>query len=801
MALRDPLSRDPASSLWETYRPPAGVADELLRADGSVRDVWQPFISYLATQSPDALSARFARGDQYLRDEGVYFRQYTGSGSTERAWPLSHIPVMIASSDWAELASGLAQRADLLEKVMADLYGPGDLVTDGYLPAELVAQNPEWLRPMVGAVPRSGHHLHFLAFEVGRSPDGNWIVLGDRTQAPSGAGFALENRMATSRVFHEFYPAANAVRLAGFFRSFRDALYGLCDGDRGQVAILTPGQHTDTFFEHAYIARYLGFLLLEGDDLRVENDRLVVRTIDGPEPVSVVWRRLDSRFADPLEMDDTSALGTPGMTSALRSGAATMVNGLGSGVLEARALMAFLPSISRRLTGERLTLPNIATWWCGQKAERTYVGENLDRMIIGPAFSTRLPFDADGSTAIGGRFRGHAQRSLRSWLEREGHGLVGQEAVTLSTTPAMIGGELAPRPMILRVFAARTPDGWKVMPGGYARVGRSEDPAALAMQHGGSVADVWVIGDTPDRTVTLTDAEPGGRPLRRMPGQLPSRAADNLYWLGRYVERADFAVRTLRAHHLRLADSGDTADPLVEHLAKFLARYGHDAASPIPVSLVETFDLARGCAGRIRDRFSTDGWNALDEVARSARLAARTAVPGDDTVRAMSDLLRKLAGFSGLVQDNMYRFNGWRFLTLGRANERAWQIADLLATYVDGEALIGSYDVALEVADSVMSHRRRYPVDTNRDTLVDLLVLDRDNPRSIVFQVDRMRTEEERLVQADAGSRTDVVGRLILQLQTELVVAEPTELSSERLLEVRRTVATISDALTERYLS
>lgn len=801
MALNVPRPPDPAQGWPQRYRPPDGVADELLRRDGRVRDVWQPFISYLAALSPKDLETRFAQGDQYLRDEGVYYRQYTGSGSTERAWPLSHIPVMISSADWTELATGLAQRADLLEQVVADLYGPGKLVSDGYLPAELVAQNPEWLRPMVGAAPRSGHHLHFLAFEVGRSPDGNWIVLGDRTQAPSGAGFALENRMATSRVFHDFYPSANAERLAGFFRSFRDALNGLRDSDQGQVAILTPGQHTDTFFEHAYIARYLGFLLLEGDDLRVEGDRLVVRTIDGPEPVSVLWRRLDSRFADPLDLDETSALGTPGMAAALRGGAATMVNGLGSGVLEARALMAFLPRICRRLLDEPLLLPNIATWWCGQKAERAYVEAHLDRMIVGPAFSTGLPFDADGATAFGGRFRGHAREALRGWLERDGRGLVAQEAVTLSTTPAMVGGELAPRPMVLRVFAARTPDGWKVMPGGYARVGRAESPTALAMQHGGSVADVWVIGDEPDTTLTLADRQAGGHVVRRVPGKLPSRAADNLYWLGRYVERADFAVRTLRAHHLRLADSGLTPDPLVRHLAGFIARYGHDASAPIPVSLVETFDLARGCAARVRDRFSTDGWNALDEVVRFVRRAARKAVPGESAVGTMSELLHKLAGFSGLVQDNMYRFNGWRFLMLGQATERAWQIADLLGTFARSDTPPGGFDVALEIGDSVLSHRRRYNVDTNRDTVVDLLVLDRDNPRSVAFQVDKMCTEEARLVQTDAGSRPEGVGRLILQLQTELAVAEPRELTTERMLAIRKRIVAISDALTEQYLS
>ena len=334
----------------DQYLPPKGVADELLRPDGTLRPVWQPMINHLAGRNPDQVNQDFARGDLYLQDAGVYYRQYTGDESAVRDWPLSHIPVIIGETEWNKLASGIAQRAELLERTMADLYGPATLVRRGILPPQLVARNPEWLRPMVGVKPRSEHYLHFLAFEIGRSPDGSWLVLGDRTQAPSGSGFALENRMATLRVFNDLYQETNVHRLAAFFRTFRDRLTQLRGPEQGQVAILTPGQNTDTYFEHAYIARYLGFLLLESEDLVSVDGKLMVRTISGLEPVSVLWRRLDSRFADPLELDESSALGTPGMVGTLRSGAVTMLNCLGSGVLEARALMAFMPRISEALT-------------------------------------------------------------------------------------------------------------------------------------------------------------------------------------------------------------------------------------------------------------------------------------------------------------------------------------------------------------------------------------------------------------------------------------------------------------------
>ncbi len=789
-----------ATGLLADYRPLPGVADELMQADGSLRPVWLPLVDLLSRSTPAQIGHRFLRGDQYLHDAGVYFRAHTESGSTMRAWPLSHVPVVIGAAEWRTLSEGIVQRAELLEQVIADLYGPGELVRRNLLPAHLIARSPEWLRPIVGTRPRSGHFLHFLAFEVGRSPDGTWFVLGDRTQAPSGAGFALENRVATSRVFSDLYPQANVERLAGFFRAFRDALNEQRLRGEGRVAILTPGQHTDTYFEHAYIARYLGFLLVQSEDLKVDRGQLTVRTIAGPEPLSVIWRRLDSRFADPLELAEDSAIGTPGLVGALREGSLTMVNALGSGILETRALLAFLPHIAEELLGQSLQLPNIATWWCGQRRERDYVRDNISRMMIGPAMSTRLPFEIDATTVLGGDFRGSALPSVERWLDAEGADLVGQEAVTLSTTPAMIDGRLAPRPMTVRLFAARTPGGWTVMPGGYARIGRSGDPTALAMQSGGSVADVWVVGDQPVGTDSLM-RQAEGPFVRRMPGILPSRAADNLFWLGRYVERAESTARELRAYHLRLSESGDPGHPLLRRLETFLAETDTDIAEPLPGALIGALEAALNCAGKVRDRFSTDGWLALGDLATTAGKMRTRVQPGDDAARAMSVLLRKLAGFSGLVHENMFRFTGWRFLTIGRALERADRVAAVLGAFAGETAPTGGYDLAVEVGDSVMSHRRRYSVETNRDTVIDLLALDGSNPRSMLFQMATLQEQDALLPRARVNGQMSVPSRRIMQLHSALSVAMPADVTTARLVAMQDEIAAISDDLSTLYLA
>ena len=794
------LSPDhPAAPMLSEYAPPPGVSDELLGQDGAIRPVWRQFIDHLAALEPSDIAGRFARGDQYLRDAGVFFREYDGTASTERPWPLSHIPVLIEEGEWAGISRGLVQRADLLEGLCADLYGGNRLVADGHLPASLIASSPEWLRPVVGTAPASGHFLHFLAFEIGRGPDGTWWVLGDRTQAPSGAGFALENRVATARVFSDLFAEARVHRLAGFFRTFRDALQGLRAESGSRIGILTPGMMNDTYYEHAWIARYLGFLLLESEDLTVEDGRVMVRTVAGLTPVDVLWRRLDSSFADPLELDASSRLGTPGMVGAVRRGNVTLVNALGSGVLETRALLAFMPKIARALRDEKLLLPNIATWWCGQPAERDHVRANTAAMMIGPALSTRLPFEIDETTVLGGDFRGIARESVDAWLQSDGPNLVGQEAVTLSTTPAWEDGRLVPRPMSLRVFLARTPDGWSVMPGGFARIGSTPDPTAIAMQRGGAVADVWIVSRGPVAPDTMMP--PAADAFTRAgPGILPSRAADNLFWLGRYVERAEGVLRLLRAHHSRLAETADPETPLLLHLDAHLDTLGIDPDQSVPEGLLSMLDSAMTSAGRVRDRFSTDGWMALKDLAKTANRMSESAETGDDAARAMGILLRKITGFSGLVHENMYRFNGWRFLSIGRSLERAQAMCATLAALADPDAPDGALDLAVEAGDSVMTHRRRYAVSTSRETVVDLLALDAMNPRAVLYQLGEIRSHVGYLPRASLHGQMSPLSRAVLRVHTDLAVQSPETLDTAALRAIRGEIGALSGLLSAAYL-
>lgn len=779
------------------YRVLPGIADELLDFQGNIRPVWYPLLQHLARLGADELDLALNRADQYLRDGGVYFRQYGKEGSTERDWPLSHIPLMIEQAEWEVIAAGLADRADLLERMMADFHGENRLVAEGLLPPALLAANPEWLRPAVGIRPRGGYFLRHVAFDIGRGPDGNWWVLGDRTQAPSGAGFALETRMATNRAFSALMHESNVMRLAGFFRRFRDALEALRETGKGRVAILTPGPLNDTFFEHAYIARYLGFTLMRGADLTVENDRLMVRTVSGLMPVDVLWRRLDSGWADPLELEEGSQIGTPGMLNALRAGSCTVINALGSGVLEARAMMAFTPHIAEYLTGKPLALPNIATWWCGDEQAREYAIANAGRMTIDSAMSTRLPFDHGPDVIIAGRTVDGSDVNP-DWIRQNAAGLVAQEILSLSTAPALDGGRLVARPMSLRVFLARTDEGWTAMPGGFARIGRSGESADISMQRGGSVCDVWVMAQRPEPAETLLKGK-RAKPRRNEPGSLPSTAADNLLWLGRYVERAEDQIRLLRAYHLRIAETGSAEYPLASHIAGELEIIGVDPASPVPAGLIADLDAALRSAGNVRDRFSIDGWNALVDLKQTAVNFASRVTTGDDAARAYSVLLRKISGFTGLVHENMYRFIGWRFLGIGRAIERAQAMLRMLQDCTDDSAPAGALDLAIEVADSVMTHRRRYSVETDRDTVIDLLLLDEMNPRSAHHQFRAMNDHAVFLPKGRGDAPTPFQARLA-DLVTDLSTSTADQVTAERLEDLARHAAELPALLASSYL-
>ncbi len=718
-----------------------GIPDEYIGENGAPRPAWARFFDAFAALSPADIERRFASADRHLREAGVTYR---APGETaDRLWPLSHLPLIIDETDWQQLTSGIAQRAQLLEMVLRDLYGDGRLVADGAVPAAAIAGSNEYLRAVCGIKPPGGRYLHLYAADVGRGPDGRWWVLSDRTQAPSGAGYALENRLVLSRAFSNLYKSMNVERVAPFFEAFRDSLRASADRDEPRIGVLTPGAFSETFFEHATIARYLGFLLVEGDDLAVSGDRIHIRTVAGLKRLDVLLRRVDSNFLDPLELDASSHLGVPGLIDVLRKDGVVVANMPGSGVLEARALLGFLPNLCRRLLSEDLEMPHIATWWCGQKSAREEVLSRLDDFAIEGAYGRAVPGFPGNGPVLASELSPSERERLRTAISDRGIDFVGQELVRLSTTPVWENGRLTPRPFVLRVFAAATPNGWTILPGGFCRIADEPDARAVSMGDGARSADVWVVSDKAVSASSLLPVADTVR-IRRIAGVVPSRAADNLFWLGRYLERAEATLRLIRALGTSVRDPGKvtsssaaTALHSVERIQRLLVTWGAisqaSRANSAKVaaealqsaekfgSALSLLRSAQRTATSLRERLSPDAWQVITEMVERLGVEA----DDDDGVVSAAELsLQELASFAGLAQENMNRAAGWRFLEMGRRAERAINTARFARQFAYDEAGDEDLDVLLTLVDCQITYRSRYLVGPSLAPVRDLAVLD-----------------------------------------------------------------------------
>ncbi len=809
-------------ALLSGYAPLRGTPDELIGPDGRPRAHWMRFLRGLTELPEREIERRFSTCDQHIRDSGVSYRVWGDSGvdalASERAWPLSHIPLVLPETEWNEIAAGVAQRARLMEALLADIYGPGRLFAQGVLPPAAVTGSREFLRPMHGVAPAGGRYLQFYAVDLGRGPDGRWWVLGDRTQAPSGAGYALENRVALSRAFPELYRDMNIERLAPFFQAMRAGLSSMAERTEPRICLLTPGMMSETYFEHAYLARYLGLLLVEGADLVMQQGRIHVRTIAGLKRADVILRRVDSDFADPLELNAASQLGVAGLMEAVRARSVAMANALGSGVPEANALMGFMPRLSEALISEPLLLPNVATWWCGQERERAHVLARLDEMAVAGAFERGVPGFPGDEPVVGAALGREGKARLARAIEERGVDFVGQEIAQLSTTPVWDEGRLSPRPFVLRVYAAATDDGWRVMPGGFCRISDKLDARAVSMREGVQSADVWVVSDRPVAPVTLLPTADNVR-IRRIMGNLPSRAADNMFWLGRYLERAEATLRIVRCLAGQLIEAGQARDSQAQapqKLADLLLAWGAlpakkpNVASAALASLAfhgeveygsarSLVSAARRAASVVRERLSPDAWQLLNSLQARVEDDVEIQLSEAEVFDRARRALQATAALSGLVQENMNRVAGWRFLDVGRRIERAINTCRFVRQFSGDHTPSGDLDALLDLADCQITFRQRYFAGLAVAPVRDLVVLDPYNPRSVAFQVERLEEHLGILPALHDDGMPEAQRRLVSLLAAEMAAAEAAQLDHTTILAFEQRLLSLSDAISSRY--
>jgi uncharacterized circularly permuted ATP-grasp superfamily protein/uncharacterized alpha-E superfamily protein len=738
----------------DLYQTPLryGAAYDELSADGvTPRPHWASMMTSFRAIGPDELERRWERAERRIRENGITYNIYSDPLGANRPWKIDIVPFLIPAEEWQIVQAGIVQRAQLLNLVLEDLYGPQKLIASGSFPAALLFANPAFLRPLVGVPVPAHSYLHMLAVDLARSPDGQWWVLSDRTQAPSGSGYALENRTIVSDVLPDIFRRSNVLRLAPFFRAQRDALAALSKRSNPRIVLLTPGPHNETYFEHSYIARYLGFTLVSGADLTVRDRAVYLKTVEGLEQVDVILRRVDDSFCDPLELRSDSLLGVPGLVDAIVAGNVSVANALGSGVIETSAIMPFLPGLSKHLLDEKLKLPSVATWWCGQPYALDWVLDHLDSVVVKPAFPSR-----GNEPVFGAELDAAEKTKLSAKLRANPHEYVAQEQVALSNAPVWDNGHLHARSLVLRAYVLNTGNGWTAMPGGLVRVADTEG-SVVSMQRGGHSKDAWVLWDSPVDTFSLLHPRHEPVVLRRDSPGIPSSVADNVFWLGRYVERAECTARLVRsmASRVRRANEAELGCLLrlhgcLESRQSKLPKSRRRRPTPLEFereltsivtdakrseSLASTLSEVSRVGGSVRERLSADMTFLIGQLRDTVEVARET--PFLEYPAMLTLWLELLSAFSGMERENINRGLGWLFLSIGRRFERAIYLTRQLReiTRPLAEQDWPLLECLLEVADSSMAYRSRYYTTLQPLAVLDVLMADETNPRSLDFQL------------------------------------------------------------------
>ncbi len=786
-------------SLLSPYPRVASRYDEMIDGRGAPRAHFRPFLGQLAALPRETIQQRGRFVRESIEADGVTYNVYADPKGASRPWELDLLPLILPADEWRGISAAVAQRARLLNALLGDLYGPQQLLAEGLIPPAVVFGQRGFLWPSHGIVPPEGVSLHIYAVDLARSPDGRWWVLADRTRGPSGAGYALQNRMTLSRAFPDAFRELPVQQLAPFFTALQDSLYRLSPtrGEDPLAVLLTPGPYNETYFEHSFLARYLGFPLVEGQDLLVRGDAVHLKTLRGLRRVHAILRRLDDDYCDPVELRADSALGVPGLLHAVRAGNVILANALGSGVLETGALAGFLPAVSERLFGEKLLMPSIATWWCGEAPALEYVVKHLDELVIKPTYPSirREP-------VFGHALDAAEKARLIERMRAQPHAYVAQEWVRLSHAPTFGRGQdgrLLSRAVTLRVFAVATPGGYTVMPGALTRVA-PHDGDVVSMQWGGSSKDTWMLAEEQVTHVPLRRPRLGVEDVVRSGVEIASRVGENLFWMGRYAERCEGIARLLRAALVRLADAAPQSAAALGSIAAVCEGLGvleapdtpaeeppasspwgaggprapqpavetktptetptkpaeskaapadakkENAAEAAPDFLGAVADPAalgglaanvlrlHSCASHVRERMSTDNWHVFNRLPQH--------LPGPQptvgaALESLDQIMLSCVSLAGFAMDDMTRDESWSFLLLGRRLERLAHLAGVVARVL-GLTPTGRVDALewlLETANSIVTFRARYRRAPELLPVLHLVVFDATNPHAVAFQL------------------------------------------------------------------
>ncbi|MDD2382848.1 MAG: circularly permuted type 2 ATP-grasp protein [Sulfurospirillaceae bacterium] len=754
--------------LFENYKSVASF-DEMFDENKNLREHWRGIYESIQNKGLEELGSRQAEIDWHLEENGVTYNIYNNpEGNGNRPWRLDPIPFVITGDEWKEVKKGIKQRATLLNLIFRDLYGEQKLIRDNIIPAEVIYGHKGFCSEVYNFGFKDNFNLYFYAVDMARGPDGKLWVISDRTQAPSGLGYSVENRLTLNNIAKELYPAIEVKKLSLFVEEFKTLLHKLSDGDISKVAVLTPGPHNETYFEHSYLSSFLETNLVQGDDLLCKNGALWLKSLSGLKPINTLVRRVDDKFCDPLELRNDSKLGVPGMVDAMRQDNLIMVNPIGSAILENIGLNPFMENIAQYFLNEELILPQIATWWCGQPSELAYVLENLSTLIV-----KKIDRTESVKTYLCRNLSFEALAELRETIIKSPNFYAAQEEISFSTIPNYTSEKIEPRNAVIRAYSLKRDENYTVMNGGLVRVSASKDSLLVSSQRGGTSKDLWILGTDKrnDNANIFKNAPYVETSLRHM----STLKAENLFWLGRYLARSITTSRFLRYLLKNMANTYRYEEMETNDSQRMLQNALTHLTMTYPGFLDETMqeklhlNPMNEILSVIRDRYKTGsltytiGMLANANVAVKNLLAVESAKIFDklqkewfifvrkqnNSKRAVLSELDKVliyfTAYKELVDESMYKEQGLTLFEIGYTIENALlfisKARSMLCFKLDKSVAYDLLEGILSSSESFNAYRTQYKSALQLENVIEFLVFNPQFPKSLSYITNKLLGE------------------------------------------------------------
>lgn len=768
--------------LFQNYFSNFKNYDEVLKSDMSINPNWQKLLENLTHLGNDNLREKQNEINWLLEENGVTYNVYNDPEGMHRSWRLNIVPFLIHQNEWQTIERGLIQRAELLNLILKDIYGKRELITNGIVPQEVVFAHRGFLRQCDQIQYKTSKQLLIHSADLARGPDGRMWVVNDRTQAPSGMGYALENRYSLSRMMPNLFKGINVIQPTHFYNELNQMLLDAApyNTNNPSIVILTPGPLNETYFDHAYMASFLGYPLVTGNDLVVRNGKLWMKTLKALKQVDVVLKRVDDAFMDPLELREDSYLGVAGLLDVVRNKQVSIVNPIGAGVLENSGLIPFMNGICNYFLNEDLILPQIASWWCGQEKERNHVLNNVKEFVV-----KRIDRSNREHIYFCEFLDDVALNNLKNEILLKPYKFVAQEKISFSTAPDFQNAALEPRKVMCRTFAVAKKESYSIMPGGLVRVAAERENLFVSNQRGGVSKDFWIISDEFQNSIQNYSWDNSCKLSFSDVNDLPSNTAENLYWSGRYLGRAITTARYLRMVLNRMNDEQYNNESAESISLVYLYKSITNITSTFPgfvgkhsdktlqdplleiISLLLDEDRLGGFAQTmfsfdhsyysLRSLWSKDMWRVFDGIKKLwTKFKAIENYTVADLTKFLDRIITRLIAFMGLIEESILVSQGLLLYFIGLQTEQAMMNIAKLRTL-----LVFNYDEQLqyEILESFLTsneslniYRYSYRSYLSIENVIQLMVLNTEYAKSLAYQLRRIQKDIDRLPKLESNS-------------------------------------------------